>query len=334
MIPPGSKHRKLLNTLYNKAFYIAHYTSIKQALQNGMILTCVHRVLGFDQSPWLKPYIDLNTKLKTDAKNKFEQEFFKLLINSFFGRSMESVRKRRKIELVSTPERAQKLIAKPTFLEARIFRPNLTAFHMQKSQIYMNKPIYLGSAILDLSKVHMYNFFYNVLVPWFKIDCLNIISYDTDGFLIDIKCEDFYKEMAKKLEFFDTSGFPKDHICYSEKNKKVPGIMKDELNSKLISHVIALRPKSYCFKVENKDVVKKLKGVKKYCIQTKITYEDFEKVLAEQTVLRRDFNLIQSKLCNVYTMRQQKICMSSIDDKRCFASDHTSLPWGHYSLKQ
>ena len=139
----------------DKENYVIHISALKQALNHGLKLTKVHRVIEFKQEAWLKPYIDMNTKLRTDAKNDFERDFFKLMNNSVFGKTMENVRNRRDIKLVTNDERRNKLVSEPNYHTTMQFSENLMAIELKKTVTVMNKPIYLGQAILDISKTLM-----------------------------------------------------------------------------------------------------------------------------------------------------------------------------------
>ena len=139
----------------DKENYVIHISALKQALNHGLKLTKVHRVIEFKQEAWLKPYIDMNTKLRTDAKNDFERDFFKLMNNSVFGKTMENVRNRRDIKLVTNDERRNKLVSEPNYHTTMRFSENLMAIELKKTVTVMNKPIYLGQAILDVSKTLM-----------------------------------------------------------------------------------------------------------------------------------------------------------------------------------
>ena len=132
--------------------------TLKQALNHGLILKKVHQVIQFNQKAWLKPYINMNTKLRKGAKNEFEKYFFKLMNNSVFGKTMENVRKHRDIKLVTTDEKRNKLVSEPNYHTTKHFSENLLAIEMKKTKVIMNKPVYLGMSILDISKTLIMNF--------------------------------------------------------------------------------------------------------------------------------------------------------------------------------
>ena len=179
------KVEKLVCGIEDKEKYVIHIRALKQALNHGLILKKVHRVIKFNQEAWLQPYIDMNTKLRKEAKNYFEKDFFKLMNNSVFGQTMENVRKHRDIKLVTTEEKRIKLVSEPNYHTAKRFSENLLAIEMKRTNVKMNKPVYLGMPILDISKTLMYHFRYDYVKPKYK-DNAKLCYMDTDSFVINI----------------------------------------------------------------------------------------------------------------------------------------------------
>ena len=153
------KVEKLVCSIEDKEKYVIHIRALKQALNHGLVLKDVHRVIKFNQEAWLKPYIDMNTKLRKEAKNEFEKDFFKLMNNSVFRKTMKNVRKHRDIKLVTTDERRNKLVYHTT----KQFAENLLAIELKKTKVKINKPVYPGMSILDISKKLMYEFWYDYI---------------------------------------------------------------------------------------------------------------------------------------------------------------------------
>ena len=147
---------------------------MNQALQHRLRLDGIHRAIEFDQSPWIKTYIDFNTQLRTAAANDFEKDFFKLINNSVFGKTMENIRKHRNIKLVMTEEKYLRTVMEATFKYGVLFGENLMGCEMGKIKVVMNKPVYLGQAILDLSKIVMYEFHYDYMVPKYGLEKLTL----------------------------------------------------------------------------------------------------------------------------------------------------------------
>ena len=162
------KCNKVLCNIYDKENYVVNIRALNQALNHGLILKKVHRIIQFNQEAWLKPYIDMNTKLRKEAKNEFEKDFFKLMNNSVFGKTMENVRKHRDIKLVTTDKRRNQLASEPNYHTTKYFSENLMAIEMKKIKVKMNKPVYLGMSILDVCKTLMYDFWYNYVKPRYQ----------------------------------------------------------------------------------------------------------------------------------------------------------------------
>ena len=261
---------KLVPNLRDEKNYVIHIQALNQALQHGLRLDRIHRVIEFDQSPWLKTYIHFNTQLRTEATNDFEKDFFKLMNNSVFGKTMENIRKHRNIKLVTTEEKYLRTVMKPNFKSGVLFGENLMGCEMGKIKVVLNKPVYLGQAILDLSKIVMYEFHYDYMVPKYGLEKLKLCYMDTDSLVYDIKTEDFYEDIANDLEArFDTSGYSKTDFrpLPISLNKKVIGLMKDELGGKIMTEFVVLRPKLYSYKVLDGSEDKKCKGIKKCVVK-------------------------------------------------------------------
>ena len=153
--------RKLISTLKDKKEYMLHCHNLRLYLNLGLKIKKVHRVLEFDQSPWLKQYIDFNNEKQKHAKNSFEKDFFKLMNNIVFGKIMENLHKRVDVRLVTDEKKIDKLTSKPTYVSSKIFNKNLMAVHKVKETLTLNRLAYVGMYILDLSKTLMYDFHYN-----------------------------------------------------------------------------------------------------------------------------------------------------------------------------
>ena len=242
-------------------------------------------MIEFDQSAWMKPYIDFNTQLRTRATNDFEKDFFKLMNNSVFGKMIENTRKHRNIKLVTTEEKYLHTVMKPNFKSGVRFGENLMGCEMGKIKVVMQKPVDLGQVILDLSKIVMYEFHYDYMKPKFKDPQLCYMH--TDSLIYNIKTEDFYADIADDVPArFDTSGYCPNRPVPIGLNKKVIGLMKDELGGAIMTEFMALRPKLYSYKkldgsedTAGQDEVKKCKGIKKCIVKKTLTFEDYKTCL-------------------------------------------------------
>ena len=271
--------KKLICNLQDEKDYVAHINVLKQALDHGLKLIKVHQVLEFDQEAWLKGYINFNTELRKKATNDFEKDFFKLMNSAVFGKTMENVRKHRDIKLVKTDKKRNKLDSEPNFHTMKLIDDNLAIIEMKKVKVKINKPIYLGLSILDISKITMYEFWYDFIKS--KYGCSAKLCYmDTDSFIINVKTEYFYKDISENvIERFDTSNYIHDRPLPRGVNKKVLGLMKDELGGGIITEFVALRPKAYLYKTEDNVELKKAKGTKKCIINKMLNFNDYKNCL-------------------------------------------------------
>ena len=327
------KVEKLVPNLNDKIKYVIHYENLKLYESLGLKITKIHRGIKFEESTWLKQYIDLNTDLRSKANNEFEKDFFKLMNNSVFGKTMENIRNRVDIRLVNSEKKAMKLAAKPNFKHCNIFDENLVAIHMKKTKLVFNKPVYLGMCILDLSKTLMYDFHYNYIKNKFN-DKATLLFTDTDSLAYEIETEDFYKDISGDVHgFFDTSNFPKGHSSGIEVgcNKKVVGMFKDEAGGKIISEFVGLRAKLYAYKMHEGKEEKRCKGVKKAVVKRSINFEDYKTCLFTGKPQTRTMNVIRSHRHELFTEEINKIALSANDDKRVILEDgiHT-LAHGHW----
>ena len=323
---------KLIPNLMNKERYVLHRDNLLLYESLGIKIKKIHRGITFVESPWLKEYIDLNTGLRAKATNTFEKDFFKLMNNSVFGKTMENIRNRVDIKLITNEKEAKKLISKPNFHHRTIFTENLIAVHMKKTKVYYNKPIYLGMCILDLSKTLMYDFHYNYIKKKYG-EGANLLFTDTDSLAYEIDTEDFYKDINPDVErLFDTSNYPANHESGIKvgTNKKVPGMFKDEAGGKQILEFVGLRAKLYSYRMKDYEE-KKCKGVKKAVVRKSIHFEDYKKCLLDGQKIHRTMNIIRSHQHEVYSERVNKVALSREDDKRIILEDgiHT-LAHGHH----
>ena len=325
--------KKLVCNLNDKKNYAVHINVLKQALDHGLKLRKVHRVIEFDQEAWLKEYIDVNTELREKAANDFEKDFFKLMNNAVFGKTMENVRKHRDIKLVKTDKKRNKLVSEPNFHTVKLIDNNLAIIEMRKVKVKMNKPIYLGLSILDISKISMYEFWYDYVKIKYQ-DKARLSYMDTDRFVVNIKTKDFFKDISQDVnKRFDTSNYTFDRPLPMGINRKVIGLMKDELGGDIITEFVALRPEAYSYITNNFIEMKKAKGTKKCVVNKMLRFEDYKKCLFDNGKVLKSQQRFKSENHEVYTENINKIALSCDDDKRIVTSDRiTSYPYG-YILK-
>lgn len=363
LVPPASKSKvsKLVTTFYEKKNYVIHYLALKQAVQLGIKVEKIHRVLTFKQSCWMKEYIDLNIELRKQSKNAFETSFFKGLCNQLFGKTMENVRKYRDVKLVSRWEGrygANYYISHPNFHSCSIIDADMVIIEMKRQEILFNKPIYAGMSILDISKTFMYDFHYNHILSNFGNNA-KLLYTDTDSLIYQFENTNFYEHMKKNLKFFDTSNYSPDNIFNMPLvNKKVLGCFKDENGGRIMTEFIGLKAKLYATRVQyfdheiseikkkleaqgesneviqltldNWGVLRKAKGCQKSVVRS-ITFDDFYQCLFNKKDKFMNQYLIRSEKHKVHTVKQNKLVLNCEDDKRIIDHDSTDTkPWGYY----
>ena len=318
---------KLCLNLNDKRNYIVHHKVLKYYLSKGLKLTKIHWILHFSEAPWMAPYVNKNTQLRKQAKTDFEKDFFKLMNNSVFGKTMENPRNRIDMRLTVNDDKKKKLIKNPRFKATKDFNDVLSAFLMVKYCVNLDKPSYIGAAILDLAKLVMY-------LRWDEIkeqySTAQQLYTDTDSFVVLIETKDVYEEM--NLDNYDTSNYPEDHPCYSLKNKKVPGLLKDEMGGKVISGFAVTRSKSYAIQVGD-TTIKRLKGVKKSAIRD-LGYDNYKNCILNATPgPKAEINIIGSDLHLIRYKKFVKKTLSAFDDKHYYYDSITSYAYGHYKIK-
>ena len=331
-ISTGLVH-KLIPTLSNKEKYVLHYRNLQLCTDLGLKVTKVHRVLKFNQSPWLKKYIDFNTDKRKNAKNAFEKDHFKLMNNSVFGKTMENIRKRVDVRLVIDEKKLLKYASKPTYVSSKIINENLVAIHKIKETITLNRPAYIGMCILDLSKTHMYKFHYNHIKKKYG-DKSKLLFTDTDSLTYEIEAEDVYKDFWFTRNKFDNSEYPESSPYFDETNKKVIGKFKDEANGVPICEFIGLRAKMYSYLKNNNQVGKTAKGIKKIVIRKNITHENYKNVLFNNEQMHHTMKTIRSNNHQLGSYKLNKVSLSCFDDKRYILEDGiNSFAYGHNKIQ-
>ena len=331
---------KLTPNLRDKEHYVVHYRNLKYYIQNGMQVTKIHKVLTFKQSPWLKKYIEYNTQCRTRAKSNFEKDFYKLMNNSVFGKTQENLRNRVNVEIITSRKVALKRIAKPSFERSQIIREDLVIIQNKITNLVLNKPLYVGFTVLDLSKLLMYSFHYDKMVKKYQ-DKIKLCFTDTDSLLYEIQTADIYKDMEADDDY-DFSEYPLEHPLYNKKNKKVIGKMKDELNGMILEEFAGLRPKCYSFLfigfVKDNIILdmeehqyQKAKGVKEDVKKAHLRHKHYKDCLNNLKSFIVKQNIIKSKAHTISTYHMNKVALTAFDTKRWIENDNiNTLAHGHY----
>ncbi|XP_035231310.1 uncharacterized protein LOC118203166 isoform X1 [Stegodyphus dumicola] len=329
-IPPGSS-TKLVPNLRPKNRYVMHYRNLKQCVSLGLHVTKIHRVLTFKQSPWLATYIEFNTRQRKLAKSSFGKDLFKLLNNSVFGKMMENLRKRTCIDLVHREKRAKKLVAAPTFHSFKIITDDLAAIERRKTSLVLNRPIYVGFSVLDLSKTLMYQFHYQYIKKTYASKA-RLLFTDTDSLCYEIETDAIFQDMGNNLNLFDTSDYPENHPLYSLTNKKTIGKMKDELSGQIAQEFVGLKPKMYSL-LSNSTEKKTAKGVSKTILKRQIRHVDYVNCLLQQQRGLAHAQRIASHSHQIKTVAYTKATLCPFDTKRYLLDDGiSSYAYGHYAI--
>ena len=226
---------KLIPNLGSKTDYVLHYRNLQLYLSLGMKLSKIHKVLKSKQSDWIKIYINFNTEKRTNAADSFEKDFFKLMINSVYGKAMENLRKRINARLLNNEKVFLEYTSRLTHITHKMFDKDYAAIHEIKPVLTLNKPICVEFTVLELSKWLIYDFHYNFIKKFFDAE---LLFTDTDSLTYEIKLEDVYEEFFKHKHLFDFSGHPKDSKFFDPTNKKVIDMSEGKIIDEFVQNQI------------------------------------------------------------------------------------------------
>ena len=283
-----------------------HIKLLQHALNHGLKFKKVHRVIQFDQSAWMQKYIMLNVELRQKATNDFEKDFFKIMCNAVFGKTMQNVRSEKDIKLLTINFHRNKLVGQPNYNCTKWFSEDLLATEMRRIKINMNKPIYLGMTILDVSKIPMHEFLYDYLRPRYK-ENINLCYMDTDSFIFNVKTEDSYKDISNdNKQRFDTSNIQTNIPLKIRVNKKMLGMWKDILADFPMKEFIGIRPKSYAYLQDNGKIGKRAEGIKKCVTKKNLGFNGYKDCLINNKKLMRSQQVFKSERHVVSTIQMKK----------------------------
>ena len=300
--------RKLLMTQTDRYNYRVHYSILKFYLEMGMKIRKVHRIIQFNQKPFLKPYIDYNSRKRAQAQNAFQKDYFKLKNNALFGKTMEDVRKRTKYDIILGEEKLEKIHSSPFYHSTDIITEDLFGVKCIKPMVTLDKPIFIGQAVLDYSKLEMYRLYYQTLRQCPVIRHVDLIGGDTDSFLLALKLDigirlnDVFLYLRDQ---FDSSNYPSTHPLYSIENKAKLGCFKDECAGERIKQMVLLRPKMYSILLKDKHIINRAKGISKHIVH-KMTHEKYLDVLLDHDCSEETMTIIHSKNHHVTTKTFKK----------------------------
>jgi hypothetical protein len=280
----------------------------------------------------MESYIEGNNKLRTKAKNDFEKDFFKLMNNAVFGKTMQNVRNQMNLHLTTDSKNAIKWFSKCSF-KNNTYANGLYLIETHKEKIVYDKPVYVGCAILDLSKLKMLEFHYNVIDKQFG-NKAKLIYSDTDSFVYEIEHDDIYEwQKQNEDEWFDLSDSKRPDLK-SDKNKKKLGFFKDELHSQILTEWISLNPKCYAYRYQalakNNKILekKKAKGVSHVIVEKTLPFKTYKKTLETDETVRREITSIRSFNQELFSTSSYKDCLTSYYDKMKMINNIECEPFG------
>ena len=326
---------KLAPNLYDKSNYVTHYENLKFYVKQGIVIKRLHRVLQFRQSKWLADYIKFNTDQRLKAKSKFAQGFFKLMNNAAYGKLLEDVRKRNTLYIVQSQDKFNDLVCKPNFKGVTTYTNSMVGIEMMKEVVILNKPIYAGVTVLELSKLHMYKMHKLMTQKLFQRKNITLLCTDTDSLLYEVRCTDLYTDLRRIKSVLDTSNYPQNHFLYSTSNRFIPGKFKDENPPESGNEVIqfcGLKSKMYSILFKNQLEKIKAKGVSKNSLKN-VSHSDYVRSLTGENTLVSSIFAIRSYKQQLYTIKSDKHSINAYDDKRYPINAIETLPYGHYKIK-
>jgi len=295
----------------------------------------IHRIVAFDQRPFMRPFIEYCNDQRKKATTDFESGLYELFANSFYGKTVENVRRRMTAKLVTDPQKMVRAAGKTTFKRCEIINSDLVLVETERTKITLNKPVAIGFTILEFAKLVMYGFYYDCLLPKFG-NKLYLCFTDTDSFICHIETPDLFADMADISGCFDTSNFHEHHFLFSATNKRVLGKFKSETGDCLPQEFCGLRSKMYSLLTPSTDTslsFVKAKGVPKSYVKKNVRHEQYLHILNTRSSTKCKFRSFRSKRHVLSTREITKTCLSCIDDKRFLLEDAVhSLAYGHYRI--
>ena len=330
-IPKFKTTRKLLMSQHDKHNYCIHFKLLQYFIHKGLQVTKVHSVVQFTQKQFLKPYIDFNSRKRAQANSTFEKDFYKLKNNSLFGKTMEDVRKHSNYKLVTNENTLKKLAASPLFYDRDIITDDVVGVKMTKPKVTLNRPIYIGQAVLDHSKHAMYTLFYDTLPSCPLIHNIKLLGGDTDSFFLQLTVDQHITStdiLANMKHCVDFSNYPPTHPLHSNTNKAKLGCFKDEVAGREIEEMILLRPKMYSIKIKDDGLgIKRAKGIGRAVVRN-MRHADYQQAYHHHRESTVRMTILKSISHTIHTVTFHKRGLSCWEDKRVWLSANVSVPHG------
>lgn len=337
----GAKHDsrspKLMLTLNERTNYTVHYRLLQLYLSLGAEMVEIQNIMSFTQSPWMKDFVMDQTMKRKQATSKFKKDLRKFVNNSGYGKCVQDNTKFRTVKFATNDAEMLKNIRSPYYDKQDIINEECVMMAMRKGKVILDKPVAVGAAILELSKFHMYNFYYNVLKPVFK-ERVNLLMTDTDSLLLEVRTENFHADITKGniMKEFDFSKYPPNHPHYNRDNDAILGKFKLEYTEDDIIEFVGLKPKCYSLLLKDGNQIKRAKGVSRETMQKRsMRHEAYKNCLHLETYEPNSEYMhgIRSRNQVLYTEEYKKKTLSPNDTKVYILKDgiHT-LPYGHYAV--
>jgi hypothetical protein len=324
---------KLMATFLPRKNYVLHYRNLQLYVKLGLKVTRIHRAVKFTQRPIISEYIQTNSQRRAESTNNFDSDYYKLLSNSLFGKTIERPEKRCRVVLTDSAAQHEKLVGSPCYKSSKIINEQLVGVTMGYAEVEVKKPFYIGMTILELAKRWMYRFHYLVMKPHFGSH-IQLLYTDTDSLLYEITSNSLIPAFQKLSQHFDFSNYPPTHPLFDASRTRLPGLFKDEAAGKTVTEFVGLRAKMYAYTVVDHECGKvqenkAAKGVKASVIKQSLTHNDYKNCLFNSAQYEHEFHQITSKSHSVTTAHKTKISLSPFDDKRFLLNAVDSVPYGH-----
>ena len=317
--PLRYKSQKLCGNFKDKTRYFTHIKNLKFYIQHGLKVTKIHRIIKFDQVAFAKNFIDFCALKRKMSKSNFKSRVAKLVANATYGRYIMNVRNHTEVRLLSKSTTIEKYMGNPRFQSYRILNDNLIAMFLKKKTVTLDKHWSVGWTILELSKLAMFELYYEVILPSFGRKNVDIVMSDTDSFIFHIRGFTLETINEKLQNVMDFSNYPKESQYYDTKRAKVPGFVKNEVPDAIITEIAAPKSKCYAYKTRSdnghESEEKKCKGVTKARVK-RLKFESYKKCITDITAIKATSSRIAVKNHRISTVKQLRLCLSSFDDKR------------------
>lgn len=324
--------KKLCLTLRTKNNYAVHYRTLQCYIRHGLVLKNIHRVICFRQSLWLRDFMTYTTEKRRNATNEFDSLLYKSVACNVFGKTIENVKQRINVRIVTSPETLRRLVSKPSFQAVRVFDNNLAAVQLFRNSVKLNKPIAVGYSVLELSKLKMYEFWYDVLLTEFKDYTVSLLMSDTDSFLVHIEGESVNQNSIEQILYknrgkFDFSKLEDTHPLKDNANRQIPGKMKLQLPNAVIMEAVVLSSKCYSI-LTNRGSLTAMKGA-----SGSLQHEIFKDCIEREKCYVGKIKSVKNFGQTLYHVSTERRMLSPIDTKRFYFSANQSASYGHWRLR-